>query len=207
MGFLSSLFGQFRMKRPQVDPLFRLVTAEIGFLNELGWSPSGTAGICVRKLPGSEFEKTAVELKALLGLAADETGGKMSTPTDEFGFHWYVFRDPQLEDLVGLVHLAGQTLTDQGYGEQLLAAVFGFVPRSALGTGQTGQVEALGRGPAQAYMIYAYKRGAFYPFVPKDSLNKVRDHAQELRAAAIAKRELPIERDQSRWFALWGLPV
>ena len=70
--------------------------------------------------------------------------------TDSYRYRWIVLTDPQLDDLVALIHLAAQELQSHGYGPQLLAAVFRFTTPDR---------------PA-AYLIYNYKRGAFYPFAP-----------------------------------------
>ena len=60
------------------------------------------------------------------------------------------------------------------------------------------------KGPV--YWIYAYKRGAFYPFVPKGS-GQERDNATELELKAKLERELPIEPDLSRWYGMFDAPV
>ena len=56
------------------------------------------------------------------------------------------------------------------------------------------------------YLIYGYKRGAFWPFVPKGE-GQQRDNARELELKAKLEEELPIEQDLSRWFATYGAPV
>jgi hypothetical protein len=80
-----------------------------------------------------------------------------------------------------------QILTEQGYGEQLLCAVFRF------------------DGQRPIYWIFNFKQGSFYPFVPLG--NRVRDTAMESRLRAILKGEMPIEKDEGRWFPLWGMPL
>jgi hypothetical protein len=61
------------------------------------------------------------------------------------------------------------------------------------------------QGEGKVYWIYGYKQGTFYPFVP--SGNRRRDNGEEMRLAAIAKDDLPVEADLSAWFPLWGVPV
>ena len=57
------------------------------------------------------------------------------------------------------------------------------------------------------YWIYGFKRGAFWPFVPKGE-GKERDNAEEeLELKAKLEQELPIEPDLSRWFAVFDAPV
>jgi len=55
------------------------------------------------------------------------------------------------------------------------------------------------------YLIYNFKRGAFYPFVP--SGEKSRDSERELRLKAQLENELPFEQDMTRWFPLWEIPL
>ena len=100
-----------------------------------------------------------------------------------------MIRDPDLEDLVTAAHAVGSELQAQGFGPQLLAAVFRF--------------EGADR---PVYWIYGYKRGTFWPFVPTGEDQK-RDNAQELELKAKLEHELPIEEDLSRWLGLFGAPI
>ena len=54
-------------------------------------------------------------------------------------------------------------------------------------------------------MIYGFKRGAFWPFVPLP--DQKRDNALELDLKAKLERELPIEPDLTRWLALFDAPL
>ena len=83
-------------------------------------------------------------------------------------------------------------LEARGFGPQLLAAVFRF--------------EGKGFDGGRVYWIYGYKRGAFWPFVPKGE-GKERDNAEELELKAKLEQELPIEPDLTRWFAVFDAPV
>ena len=75
-----------------------------------------------------------------------------------------------------------------GYGDRLLACVFAF--------------EEKGK---QLYIIYNFKRGGFYPFVPAGE--KSRDSERELRLKSQLETELPFEQDMTRWFPLWEIPL
>ena len=55
-------------------------------------------------------------------------------------------------------------------------------------------------------MIYNYKRGTYYPFVPAGGA-QARDTERELRLKAQFGRELPLEPELERWFPLWGIPI
>jgi len=56
------------------------------------------------------------------------------------------------------------------------------------------------------YLIYGFKRGAFWPFIPKGE-GKERDNAEELELKAQLEKELPIEPDLTRWLALFDAPI
>jgi hypothetical protein len=93
--------------------------------------------------------------------------------------------------MVAALHMVSQSLLDEGYSEQLLATVFRFNDERM----------------RPIYWIYNYKRGTFYPFVPRpDSNSHHRDNAEELHLSAAMDKEMPIEKDLDRWYALWGLP-
>ena len=53
-------------------------------------------------------------------------------------------------------------------------------------------------------MVYLYKQGTFYPFAPTGE--RRRDNLLEIQVRDLLAAELPIERDLSRWMALWGAP-
>ena len=59
--------------------------------------------------------------------------------------------------------------------------------------------------PSTAYLVYLFKRGTFYPFVP--SGHEQRDTEQELRLKSLVADDLTVEPDLDRWFPLWDLPV
>jgi hypothetical protein len=101
---------------------------------------------------------------------------------------------PELDDLVTQAHMANSTLTEAGWGAQLLCSVFGFVP----GPDASNDARAFS-------LVYLYKRGTFYPFAPLTGEH--RDNELELRIKAIVGGDLPFEPDLSRWFPLWDAPL
>ena len=188
MGLRDVLFGRKRLKEADPDRLFALSTAQVTLQVELGLKSAGAAAVCFKPLSAGEFVRADNELQELLDVAARDSGSKVSRETDRFNFEWIVVRDDELEDLVTTVHLVTSELISRGFGEQLLASIFRF-------DGEQHPV----------YWIYAYKRGAFYPFVPTG--DDERDNARELELKAKLEGELPIEEDISRWFGLYGAPV
>lgn len=188
MGLRDVLFGRKRLKEAAPDRLFALSTARVTLQVELGLRSAGAAAVCFKPLSAGEFVRAENELQALLDVAARDSASKVSREDDRFGYEWVVVRDDELEDLVTTVHLVSSELIARGFGEQLLASIFRF----------DGEAHPV-------YWIYAYKRGAFYPFVPTGE--QERDNARELELKAKLEGELPIEEDISRWFGLYGSPV
>jgi PspAB-like protein len=189
LGFGDVLFGRKRLKEASTERLFALSTAQVTLEGELGLRSAGAAAVCFKPLSAGEFVRTENELQELLDVAARDSGSKVERHDDTYGFQWLVVRDPELEDLVTTVHLITSQLQERGFGPQLLASMFRF-------DGQEHPV----------YWIYAYKRGAFYPFVPTGE-EQERDNAEELELKAKLEKELPIEQDLSRWFGLFGAPI
>lgn len=191
MGILETLFGRSTPVKSKSEQLFAMSTASISLETKLALISAGAAGIVFRPVQSSYFREAEDELKQLLALGDKETKTAFRSETDSFGFRWVVLQDKVFEDLVATIHMVSLTLTDKGFGDQLLAAVFRF-----------NQTDAANR---PAYWIYNYKRGTFYPFVPQGS-DQRRDNAAELHFAAIMERELPVEKAPEHWFALWGIP-
>ncbi|HEX3268361.1 MAG TPA: hypothetical protein VHQ98_10305 [Gaiellaceae bacterium] len=189
MGLANVLFGRKKLKDAAGERLFAISTARITLEVELGLKPTGSAGVCFKSLSAGEFVRAENELQELLDAVANESGSKVERRSDEFGFEWLIVRDRDFEDLVATVHLIASELESRGFGPQLLAAVFPF--------------EGNGK---KVYWIYGYKRGAFWPFVPKGE-DKERDNAEELELKAKLEKELPVENDLSRWFAIFDAPV
>ena len=189
MGLGNVLFGRKKLKDAAGERLFAISTARITLEAELGLKSTGSAGVCFKSLSAGEFVRAENELQELLDAVANESGSKVERRSDEFDFEWLVVRDPDFEDLVTTVHLIASELESHGFGPQLLAAVFPF--------------EGNGK---KVYWIYGFKRGAFWPFVPKGE-DKERDNSEELELKAKLEKELPVENDLSRWFAIFDAPV
>jgi PspA associated protein B len=193
VGLRDVLFGRKQLKDAAGERLFAIATARITLETELDLRSTGAAGVCFKSLSAGEFVRAENELQQLLDAVAVESGSKISRQTDEFGFEWLVVHDGDFEDLVTTVHLVASELQSRGFGQQLLAAVFPF--------------ERRGFDGGRVYWIYGFKRGAFWPFVPKGDDGKERDNAEELELKAKLEQELPVEQDLSRWFAVFDAPV
>ena len=190
MGFLDALLGgKKKLKSVAPDRLFAMSTAYVTLDVELGIETAGSAGIVFQPLGTGDFAQILQDAEELLAGTAAEQGSKLETADDEFGYRWLVLRDPDFEDLVVSLNTISTELQAGGYGDRLLAAVFAF--------------EENGR---RLYLIYNFKRGAFYPFVPAPG-DKQRDNERELRLKAQIGQDLPVEPELERWFPLWGIPV
>ena len=189
MGFLDVVLGRRRLKEASGEKLFALSTARITLETELGLKAADAAAVCFKPLSAGEFVRAENELQELLEFAARESGSTIRRKSDEYGFEWLIVEDPDFEDLVTTTHLVSSELKARGFGPQLLASIFRFEG-----------------GKHPVYFIYGYKRGAFWPFVPTGK-NQERDNAEELELKAKLEKELPIEQDISRWFAVFDAPV
>lgn len=191
MGLLDVLLGRKKLKDASKDKLWALTTARITMETELGLKPGGAAAVCFKPLSAADFVRADDELQELLDLATTTYASRIRRRSDEFGFEWIVVEDSDHDELVTTVHLIGSELAARGFGPQLLAAVFRFDDR---------------RRERPVFWIWGYKRGAFWPFVPTGE-GKERDNAYELELKAKLERELPIEPDLSRWFAMFDAPL
>jgi PspAB-like protein len=191
VGFFDSLTGGGRkLKQPAPDRLFAMTTAQVALETELNLKHRGVAGIVFQPIATADFQSLLKDAEELLRGAAADTGTKVESADDEFGYRWVILRDSEFEDLVVSLNTVSTELQGGGYGDRLLACVFPFEDESG----------------KPVYFIYNFKRGAFYPFVPAPG-EKQRDTEGELRLQAQLLHELPFEKDRERWFPLWEIPL
>ena len=189
MGLRDVLLGKKKLAGPARERLFALTTAAVTLQTELGLRTAGAGAIVFKPLSAGDFVRAENELQQLLDGIAGESGSRLERREDSFGYTWIVVRDRDLEDQVATVHAIAQGLEEQGFGSQLLAAVFRF-----------------DGGKHPVYWIYGYKRGAFWPFVPTGE-DQQRDNAEELELKAKLEPELPVEQDLTRWFGVFDAPL
>ena len=191
MGLRDVLFGKKKLAGPARERLFALTTAAVTLDTELGLRSAGAAGVVFKPLSAGEFVRAENDLQQLLDSVATDSGSRLERREDSFGYTWIIVRDPDLEDQVATIHAVAQGLEEQGFGSQLLAAVFKF-----------------DGGKHPVYWIYGYKRGAFWPFVPTgEDQKQKRDNAEELELKAKLEKELPVEQDLTRWFGVFDAPL
>ena len=190
MGFLDSILGgRKKLANANSDRLFAMSTAQVTLEISLGMKSRGVAAIVFQQIANADFKQILDDSSQLIQSAAGDTGTKLETDDDEFGYRWMIFRDDDFDDLVTAVNTVASELQAGGYGDRVLAAVFAWKDSD---------------GQAVDF-IYNFKRGRFYPFVPKG--NKERDNEYELRLKAQTENDLPIEPELERWFPLWDAPI
>jgi hypothetical protein len=191
MGLGDILFGRKKLKGAKLDRLFALSTAQVTLEVELGLKPAGVAGVVFKPLSAGEFMRAEQQIDELLGVVAQSSGSEVRRRQDSLGYQWLVVRDRDFEDLVTGVHLVAGELAAHGFGEQLLAALFAFEGRDR---------------ERPTYLIYGFKRGAFWPFVPTGE-GQERDNPEELRLMNELQGELPFEPEKERWLGLFDAPL
>ncbi len=210
MGLFDTLLGRTKPVQSNLDALFGLPSASITLQSAAGMTCSGHAGVCFKPPSGQGFADMEAEVVKLLAM---DGGSPLTKSEDSFGYTWLVVADPDIESLVTQVHLVNSSLSDAGWGPQLLCTVFGLAKLATDETAATGsdvvrEGAVVGAGtvlPSTAYLVYLFKRGTFYPFVPTG--HEQRSTEEEFRLRSLVAEDLQVESDLDRWFPLWDLPV
>lgn len=185
MGLLDILLGRSKAVPPNLDQLFSLPSAAITLETAADYRPTGSGSVCFKAAEGGGFTALRDEVDKLLAL----DNGKFTSTTDSYGFTWLVRQTApdDLETLVTDLHAVNTSLVDAGFGSALLCTLVAF----------TNGTEPLG-------LVYLYKRGSWYPFVPVGTDR--RDNAKELQIKSVVGADLNFEQDLSRWFPIYGAP-
>jgi hypothetical protein len=194
VGLLDALTGRHTVKGPAPDRLFAISTAYVTLESAHQIDPTGTAAIVFQALATSEFEATLRDMEEVVRATGGDSGTRVATQDDSFGYRWMVLRNPDgapsVEDLAVGINAVSSSIETAGHGERLLCAVFSFADSQK----------------RRIYFIYNYKRGFWYPFVPAAG-EQQRDTERELQIKAQMASELPMEPELERWFPLWGIPI
>ncbi len=188
MSFLDRILGIAKPVASKTDGLFAISTAVVTLQTSLHLLPSNEAALAFKAIDSVRFDELRRDVGELLQLRAGDTKSRMRYMQDEYGYQWAILYSEEYEDLVTTLHMISEELKIRGFGEQLLSSVFRF-------NGEDRKV----------YWIYNYKRGKWYPFVPR--VDQSRDNAYELRLKTMMDHEMPIEPDLAYWYPLWGLPI
>jgi hypothetical protein len=191
--FFDALLGRSKPVPARLDALFALPSAAITLQTEAGLVPTGQAGVCFKPVTDASFTEVQGDISKLLTMVKEQQEIKLEEIDDKLGYHWVIITEPDIGELVTNVHAVNAGLEDAGYGPQLLCTVFGFT--SAPDSPK----------PQHAYLVYLFKRGSFYPFIPLDG--QKRDNVAELHLKGILEKDLKVEEDLQRWFPIWEVPV
>ena len=216
MGLLDAIRGRTKPVRANLDALFALPAAAVTLQVTAGLTSSGHAGVCFKPPAGQPFAQMQADLEQLLRsdtAGAPDGVASVKDVGDKYGYRWILVEAGDIDDLVTRAHMVHSSLEDAGWSTQLLCSVFGFRPTTTppaaadartadAATGDTAVAEAITR---PIYLVYLAKQGTFYPFAPLD--DEQRDNELELRVRGMLGDDLPIEKDLSRWFPVWDLPV
>lgn len=186
MGFLDAILGRTRPPQADIDVLFSVPQAALS-LESHGYRFAGQGAVCFRVAEGGAFTSVETEVRHLLSTDEDVV---VEQTDDAYGFRWLSVAALH-EDVTGVVtalHAVNSSLTDAGFGSALLCSIVTFVASDE----------------RRIALVYLYKRGTFYPFVPAGT--NTRDNALELQIRAIVADDVPVEAELSRWLAIWGAP-
>jgi hypothetical protein len=179
--------GKTKLPEAKTDKLFAISTSAVTMEANLGLKPDGAAAVCIKPMESSKYEAAKAEIEELLKISFKDTGTEHRIQKDEYNYIWVVLKDKDFDDLVTNVQMVSQILMEQGFGTQLLAAVYRF------------------NGESAVYWIYNFKLGSYYPFAPKSG--QQRDTSLEFRLKSVMGEELPIEKDEAKWYPMWGMPI
>jgi hypothetical protein len=182
---LRDILGLTKPAKPDLDALFALPNAALTLQASMNLTPTGQGAVCFRGADGPAFREA---LKDLVELLDNDDDPDLERSTDSFGFTWLLARQPDVSALVTDLHAINTSLELQGFSEGLLCSLVTF------------------RDPAGRTLglVYLYKQGTFYPFAPTGE--RQRDNLLEIQVRDLLAKELPVEKDLSRWMALWGAP-
>jgi hypothetical protein len=186
MGFLDSLLGRTTPPPADLDVLFAVPQAALS-LQVAGFAATGRGAVCFRDSEGQVDDGVVTDAQQLI--STDEAA-TVELTDDPHGFRWLTVTRAE-GDVTGLVtdlHAANSSLADAGFGGGLLCSTVLFTAPSG--------------GPCA--LVYLFKQGTFYPFVPL--AGQRRDNALELQMRGLVGGDVPVEAKLDRWLALWGAP-
>lgn len=185
MGLWDSLLGRSTPPPADLDALFAVPQAAVS-LQVQGFTPTGQGAVCYRSGEGAAFAGAEQQAEQLV--ATD--GSTVAKVDDSYGFRWLSVTRAggDVSGLVTDLHAVNTSLRDAGFDQALLCSTVVFDAPDA----------------KKLALVYAYKRGTFYPFAP--IAENRRDNALELQVRGLVDADLRIEPELANWFAIWGAP-
>ena len=122
MGLRDILTGRHTVQGPAPDHLFAISTAYIALQAEHQIDPAGAAAIVFQALATSEFEATLREMEEVVTATGGESGTKVASQDDSYGYRWMVLRNPEgtpsVEDLAVGINAVSGSIETAGHGER-----------------------------------------------------------------------------------------
>ena len=181
------------------EGIFSLASAYITLEIKLGLTSTNRCGICIKNVNGTYFSDTVSEVQEFLKISSNEFQTEYVVVNDKYGYLWIMLKGMSVEDILVASNGIADVIIDRGFKDQMLAAVFEFrkvvTPSSNL---DRTQLEP-------QFLIFNYKRGKFYPFVPLGAQEKRRND-YELTLMSIISKEVPWEADMNVWYPMWEMP-
>ena len=174
------------------DAINSLSSAYIALETKLLLKSTGRTAICIKRANTPQFNEMKQEIEKFLEASKADFDLSFHAVVDPYDYLWIVILSKTIEDNVAVITAIGDTIDQKGFSDRLLASVFEF-----------------NNGTLIEYLIYNYKIDKFYPFVPINEQQKQRNHSEELKimSALIDEKKLPFEKDMSRWYPIWNIPV
>ena len=174
------------------DAINSLSSAYVALETKLNLTSTGRTAVCIKRASAQKFNEMKQEIEEFLEASKADFDLSFPTVVDPYDYLWIVILSKTIEDNVAVITAIGDTIDQKGFSDRLLASIFEF-----------------NNGTLIEYLIYNYKIDKFYPFVPINEQKKQRNHSEELKimSALIDEKKLPFEKDMSRWYPIWNIPV
>jgi hypothetical protein len=174
------------------DAINSLSSAYIALETKLLLKSTGRTAICIKRANTPQFNEMKQEIEKFLEASKADFELTFRTVVDPYNYLWIIILSKTIEDNVAAITSIGDTIEEKGFSDRLLASVF-----------------ELNNGTTNEYLIYNYKLDKFYPFVPINEQQKQRNHSEELKimSALADEKKLPFEKEMSKWYPIWNIPV
>ena len=124
MGLFDVLSGRRKLAKPAPDRLFAMTTAYVTMQSTGQLTSRGSAAIVFQSLATADFQSIVRDMEEVVRATAQDSGTTVATSEDAYGFSWMIVSDNEFDDLVVAINAVSTALTEGGYGERVLCAVF-----------------------------------------------------------------------------------
>ena len=181
------------------EGIFSLTSAYITLETKLRLTSTNRCGICIKNVNGTHFSDTINEVRDFLRISSSEFHTEHILTNDKYGYLWIMLKGISIEDILVVSNGIADVVAEQGFRDEMLAAVFEFRKTVASNS------ELDSPQPEPQFLIFNYKREKFYPFVPLGAQEKRRSD-RELTLMSIISSEVPWENDMTVWYPMWDMP-